>query len=60
MISPSEIEEVRIKVQGIPEAELEPRRNIFYEDLKRTWDLQPTIYGCFALSKDFFKFVFSH
>ena len=29
MISPSEIEEVRIKVQGIPEAELEPRRNIF-------------------------------
>tara|TARA_B000000609_G_C23908566_1_gene207194 strand:+ start:37 stop:165 length:129 start_codon:yes stop_codon:yes gene_type:complete len=34
MISPSEIEEVRIKVQGIPEAELEPRRNIFYEDLK--------------------------
>ena len=40
MISPSEIEEVRIKVQGMQEAELEPRRNIFYEDLKRTWDLQ--------------------
>ncbi len=39
MISPSEIEEVRIKVQGIPETELEPRKNIFYEDLKRTWDL---------------------
>ncbi len=39
MISPSEIEEVRIKVQNISEAELEPRGNIFCEDLKKTWDL---------------------
>ena len=44
MISPSEIEEVRIKVQGMPEAELEPRRNIFYEDLKRTCDLHFIIF----------------
>ena len=36
MISPSEIEEVRIKVQGIPEAELEPRRNIL--NLKKIKD----------------------